>query len=457
MTGEGRKPALTSDQRRAVRSFALANAANNISRQVICGQFLCLFAHGIGFSSVRIGMLSAMIHAAAIAYIWGARHADRHGCKRQIMTFFGLGPLALFPLLLAPQIKEWLGDRASVSGIFIGLAAYSLCTVIGMSAWMPLLRHNLPADRKAQLVGRINRISMSIGAATTLLCSLFLGKDTPVERFQVLFLGSALIAMSRAPVLRRLRDTERTAADEAGPLGRDLRELWANPAFRRLVILMCIFYLAAGLVAPFRAIYLTELGFSDSFAAFATTAMMLIAYALVTQKWGIIADRYGSRGIYVIAGIGVIIAQLVMILPRANGLLDGVIVVAGLAGVRAAMAGIDAGNIHRMFTVVPRRNQSLYLVFYMLSISVSMAIGSFVGGHLIRVTSRVLPEEIGASRFAAAPDYRIIFLVAAGVAALAVLYSLRLRGLREMSAVRMLRRLQLRILRRLRPKRPTNR
>ena len=447
-THNGNKDSLTREQRRAVQAFGLAVGAGIIAYQAFFANFLSLFVHQIGFSSLLIGTLFLAIQLPAICQIWAARYADRHGCRRLLVNFLAWGPLTLAPFVLAPQAAQWFGRGLSAAGIFLGLVAFSLCSAIAMAAWMPMLRHNLPSAQKAQLVGRSNQIGMVLALVATLAYSLFLGKQPALWQFQVIFVVSALLAASRAAMLRNLRDVDISPDHRPAPLWHDLRELWANLSFRRLIVFQAIMAMALGIVLPFRPLYVKDLGFSTWFAAFVTSSLVLGAYAVMAQAWGRLADRYGSRGVFVVAGAGVTLAFLLPVLPRGNTTLDGAIIVVGFAAVPMWWAGFDSGSVHRLFSIVPRRNQSLYMALYLLSIGISMSLGSFLGGLLIEGVRPFLPEG-GAGGFALALEYRIMFVVVSMLTGAGTLYSLRMRDMKELSTAELLLDLRLRTQRRL--------
>ena len=390
-----------------------------------------------------------VIRLGAVMQIPAARYADKHSCKQMLVWLYRLGPVALIPLVIAPQVREWAGHGFMVAGLFAGLICYALASNSGAAAFMPLLRHNLPVGRQTELFGRICQIGLIFACTVTLVYSLLLGKRPTLGVFQGIFLLSAVAAMSRGWLLRPLRDVQVSREQRPVPLCRAFGRLWANVPFRRLIALQFFFFLALGLVMPFRPIYIQELGFSPGFTAFVTSTLIIGAYALTISAWGRLADRFGSRGVFVLAGAGITTCLVLLTLPAGNTPLDMIFLILIVSGMAIVWGGLDAGTIHRLFAVVPQQNQSLYLVFWPLTIAISMALGSFLGGLIVRTAATVIPRQSVPAWFALGTPYRVLFLAAAAITMAGTLYSLRMRDQREPSTSQVLLHLRLRTQRRL--------
>ena len=192
------------------------------------------------------------------------------------------------------------------------------------------------------------------------------------------------------------------------------------------------------LVGPFRPLFMTAMGFSERFAAIVTLPLVLGVFGLMSPIWGALADRYGSRGVYVIGGAGVLLGHLVLVLPTGHTFGDGTLMVISLFLGAAFWGGFDSGNVKRLFTVVPKKRQSLYMAVYMLVSSGCIALGAFLGGQIIHFVRLIYREPATAQGFDHCLDQRILYLVAAAWTVVAIGYSRRLRDLPEISASRLL-------------------
>jgi len=440
----GKRAALTAEQRKAFHHLTAMNSCSMLVYFALYGSVLWLFVDRLGFSSALVGALSLAVQLPIVVQLWAARHADRYGCKRMMITFLLWGPLTLLPFLFAPELSRWLGPWATTGGIFFGLVVYSLMTSIAFAAWMPLVRRNVPKRRATELVGRMNQIGMAIAVVATFGFGFFLGENPPLWRFKAIFLCGVAMAFLRIVWLSKVNDLEPANREHSTSLWSDLRTVWANRPFWRLVLFVVLTNMTLGILVPFRPIYVKALGFSERFAAISTMPCILAAYGATAYVWGLLADRYGSRGVYVLAGSGAILGQLIMILPQGNGVLNGVALILGLMMFPAAWAGIDAGNTRRLFTVVPQENQSLFMSIMMITVCMAIAFGGFLGGLSLDVMRSLLPEASAENGFARALEYRLLFLVSSALTVVAVGYSRRMRDLKEVSTQRMLLHMRLR-------------
>jgi MFS family permease len=425
-------------QRKAFLGMAMASACGTVAYHSLLSNFLALFANQMRLSPAMIGLLFLAVQAPAVMQVLVARHVDRHGGKRLALTAFLWSPLTVLPLILSPQIGLKFGHAAAVWAIFAGVMAYALWNVGVGAAWMPLMRANLAGGQMTEMVGATNRAAMLSALCATLACSFFLGEAPALWRFQVIFILGAVIAGARGLYFRHVRDVETHPDAPREPVWEGLRALWANEPYRRLIIFTAIAYTAGGLVGPFRPLFITAMGFSERFAAIVTLPLVLGVFGLMSPVWGALADRYGSRGVYVIGGVGVMLGHLVLVLPTGHTLGDGALMALSLLLGAAFWGGFDSGNVKRLFTVVPRQRQSLYMAVYMLVSSGSIALGAFFGGQIIRFVRILYREPSVAQGFDHCLDHRILYLVAAAWTVLAIGYSRRMRDLPEVSASRLL-------------------
>lgn len=426
------------ERRRAFRGLATAAACGTVAFHAMLSNFLSLFAHQMQLTPAMIGLLFLTVQAPAVLQVLIARHVDHHGGKRLAMMAFLWSPLTVLPLILSPQIGFKFGHGAAVFAIFAGVIAYALWNASVSAAWMPLMRANLPGGQMTEMVGAMNRAAMLSSLFATLAFSFFLGESPELWRFQVIFIVGAVVAGARGLYFRHVRDVEVHPNAPREPLWDGLRALWANEPYRRLIIFTALAYTAGGLVGPFRPLFITAMGFSERFAAILTLPLVVGVFGLMSPVWGALADRYGSRGVYVIGGVGVMLGHLVLVLPTGHTWGDGALMALSLLLGAAFWGGFDSGNVRRLFTVVPKQRQSLYMAVYMLVSGGCIALGSFFGGQIIRFVRIIYREPAGATGFDHCMDQRILYLVAAACTVLAIGYSRRMLDLPEMSASRLL-------------------
>jgi len=354
--------------------------------------------------------------------------------------------LLLIPFLLAPQLGAWLGEWALTAGIFLGLTAFALSNNWALAGWMPLLRHNIPEGRRAELVGRVNQISSRASFVILLLLILsVMQKETAVWRFQLIFVVGAALVSLRAVFSRSLEDVNNESATDGQQFWHDISGIWKDVPFRRLLTYTSLCFFAMGLVVPFRPLYLKSLGFSDRFVMLATVPLIPITYSITIRGWGRLADRFGSRGVYGLGGAGTILGLFIFLSAQGGTVWGAAAVILGLAIFVMSWGGIDSGNTFRLFTIVPQKNQSLYMAFNTIAIICTMALGSFTSGAAIKILRLLLPQQTDIPGL----DFRIVFMLAAALMALATLYSRRMRELHEISTPGLILHLRLRTQRRM--------
>lgn len=432
-----------------MRRFAGAAALGQVAFQVLRNNFLTLYASRLGFSTGLIGILVSTGYMATVVRIWGARRADRLGCKKQMIPLVMWGPLTLLPLILAPQIGRWFGREVMILSLFVSVMSHAAIASFALVGWRPLLRRNLPSGKAIELLGVIYRAARICSVVVLVALSLLLGRDAALRQFQVVFFLAALAASLRAFFLRDLKDVEVRAHDLPLSLRKDIVAILANPYFRRLLTITAAWYFAAGLMATYRPLYLKELGFSDTFTVLVTSGLLVATVGVTMPFWGRLSDKYGSRGVYTLAAVGAAVGNIILAQPRADRFIDGVPVVLGIGLIAVAGGAFLAADTRRVFTITPRRNQSLYMMVHLVTMTSSFAAAVFLGGQLLGGLAAWIPTDVIPCHFAEAPHYRCGFLISAAVFAAVAVLTQTLRDLKEVSAARLLFYMRLRAQRRL--------
>jgi hypothetical protein len=141
--------------------------------------------------------------------------------------------------------------------------------------------------------------------------------------------------------------------------------------------------------------------------------------------------------------------QLVMTAAHGHTRLDAACLVTGLFLVPFFWAGVDAANMRRLYSIIPERNQSIFLVLYAIAVSSAVSLGSFAGGALVKLMMPLTESAAGTGPFAIAQHNRELFAIAAVGFIIAIGYSRRMLKLEEISTTRLLLILRLRTQRNL--------
>ena len=422
--------------RRVVRRFTLSQVLASIGAQTLGGSFLPLYVRHLGFDAVQIGALASVRQFTTIARVISARFMDRHGCKRIMTTFLLLSPLGLIPFIAAPQIGRWLGPRTVLPAVFIGVVIHVLTKNVAMTGWRPMFRANVPLERSGSTFSRIVRPARMVTLVAVVVMSFLLNDEAGVRQFQFVFLFFAVIAFLRPLPLLGVRDAEPNRKPPK-PLWKDLRRIWRNKPFRQIMILSAVWCFCGGLAQPFRVLFIRELGFSSTFAVIANTGVLLAASALALPFWGFVADRYGTRGMYGLAGTGVVLGHALLLLPNDAGRVDVALILGATALISASSGALMVANFRRILTVAPQENQSLYMVSQPVFASVAQSIGLFSGGYLLAFARTFADRLALPEYFLPSAQYRLLFAVTAALFVLYVALSQVLGDRSEMSAARL--------------------
>lgn len=437
----------TPQARRAFVGLAGATACGITTYAFLSGSILSMYLDRLGFTPFLIGLLAFLLRTPALLQIMAARYYDRHGCRTMLIRLFILAPILLLPFVAAPQLGQWFGRWAMVAGIFAGLIAYAASDQWAAAGWLPLLRHNLPECRRVESIGTMNQMGMLCSIVVICLCAALLEEHTPIPRFQLIILVGAVFVALKIPfmALAPIEDIAHVGGPHRNSLRRDLLQVWGNTGFRRVAIYVSLAYFAVGIHFPFIALYIKKLGFSDRFTLLATVPLGLAATALFERTWGRLADRFGSRAVYVLSGIGASIGFLLLAVPPGNSFASAVFVALIIIIPSLFWPGMRAASMLRMFKVVPRENQSLHMCFYHIGMIFFLALGSLVGGSLIKLATAVLPDNPGITLI----EYRILLIASAVLILIGTWYTRTMRDLKEMSSPHLLRHLRRRTKRRI--------
>jgi MFS family permease len=360
------------------------------------GLLLTLFLlEGLRAAKWQIGLVLTMTYLGPTFEPLGAYLAERLGRRRPLfLAGFLLNRLPFFVLGVVPL----LGPARRVLGTAVVLAVVAVTRVgaaLGTPVWWGWVADLVPERSRArffgcraQWAGAVTAASLVIGLTLLETCGglanrwlvggLFTAGATFGTLDILLYLG--------VPEPPRGSGGPAPGGDFPHALVEHLREPFATPSFRRLILGMGLWSFSANLVVPFVPVYQRgeclggqRLGLGISFLALAGLNVLASLATMVTaRRWGDWGQRLGPRRLLLV-GSGYLFINLAYCLVGPGSL--PLLVPIGLAGGALAGAWTVVTN-QLLLATAPRENRGYFVSAYNLTNGWLMAGGPLLGGLL---------------------------------------------------------------------------
>lgn len=285
---------LVAGQRALVNDLAWASLSGSFAGGVI----LVAFALQLGATPLQIGLLAAIPFIAQAMQLPATLLIERVRLRQRIGV---LTITAARVLVLAMAALPLLGGREGTLAALIALQVLiATLNAVGGCAVNSWLHQLIPHERLG------NFFSKRLIAGTALACvgTLVAGelvdhapRNEPMFAYALAFGLAALTGFVSSWYLSRAPEPQ---MPQAGPTSGTLRRL-AKPLhdfnFRRLLIFLAAWTIAANLAAPFLTVYLME---QRGYAVSTVTSLWVtsqVANALTLYLWGRLSDRLSNKGV----------------------------------------------------------------------------------------------------------------------------------------------------------------
>jgi hypothetical protein len=382
---------------------------------------LALFAAELGLGEDRIGLLAGMMPFFQALGVVALPLLAGLGARRVAGTALSLRYGFLLLLFLAPLFAPDAGAAFAV--LLVAMLGFSVCRSLAEAALVPWSQEFMPRSVRGRIAGRmaLAYLPVALGVSWAIRWLLDAEEGGGVERFYPVFAFGILAGVLGALCLFKLGGGAPEAAPRRG-LGR-LAEPLRDRNYLGFLAASALQNLVAVALGVFLLLFFRErLGLSSGTLVF-LAAFVPVGAAAGTLAAGWFTDRYGTRAIRAALQAGQV--MLLLALPFMGGALPG-----GPVAVAAAFflfgalfqAGISMANVY-MLNTVPAASKESYMVLH-------YGIDGVVGGA-VTVAAGVLLAAIGpAGLFVAGlriGNYEMLFVLAAGVAAISALIFARLR------------------------------
>lgn len=339
---------------------------NAINFTIAIGSPMVLAAKLMGARETLIGLLLALtplfvflqIPSARLAETWGYRRLMMTGWRMRAYMMLGMAPL---PMLVGKVPSVWL--LGAMVALMLG---FNLIRGFASGAWYPWLAHIVPAAQRGRFFGRENLAINSSVLGSQILCGWFLGHDPPAWHYTALFLLSFASGWFS---VRFFRDVP-CPPPQPAPAGSGsgamnmIRAAWREAPFRRITRYTMLQGFAMSGVAGFLVVFLRDLARLDEGQVVYVMAASSLGSLAMATVIGRGLDRFGSRPVLRLAGLGQIAllvfwtvasagpAGVSFAAAAAAGFVMGALVTAhGLAGIRLTLAFCPRDSLTRAMAV----------------------------------------------------------------------------------------------------------
>lgn len=388
------------------RCMIVASIFAVIAGQIFAGNILTLLAWSMGAKEGYIGLLRMLVFWGALAQLAIVPLAQRSKKRELIIGIFIIALLLCLPILAVHWVKGNYGLNIALAMLAACVVGRSLTIQLATPSWMGLLREVTAPNKRGRLLGWLRTSWQSSAVLVLILTGLYLGKEPPEAKLQIVLYAGVLAQAIRAVVLLPVSNppirTHKTKTNHAAMLLSPLRD--AN--YRGFWLYATSYGVAMGFSEVFKVVYLLRLGFSERFTLIASSLVSLGSMATLIY-WGKLADKYGNRGLFGVCLIAVIVINLLWLLvqPTTAGMVLS-LVLFGAGG--AFNSGNGIAQTRFMFGSLKPELEAGYLAMTAVGVSVGVGIGSLIGGQFLHIGQTYLG-------FTVMTNYRVLFACGAAL------------------------------------------
>lgn len=371
------------DRLRGRRSLVQDAAWASLLGGLYGGVVLVGFALELGATPLVIGMLGAIPLLAQLAQLPAIVLVESVRERRKIAVLF-VGAARI--LILALALLPWLAARDTQLELL--LAAQIVIALLGAAANCAINSwwHQLLATEELGSIYSRRLFWSTVLAALGALAAGQLVEHWPYgEKLHAYAVAFAAAGVAGFVGLRSIAQIPEPLMYPAGaplPIAEMLRAPFRDPDFRRVIVFMAAWNVAANIAAPFLTVYLLEqLGYG---LGIVTTlwAVSQVANALTLLSWGRLSDRLSNKAILAVALPAYFASLIALPITAMTGkhiltlpLLFAIHIVMGIA---TGGIGLATGNLG--LKLAPQGKGTAYLAAVTLAGSLAGGLAAFAGG-----------------------------------------------------------------------------
>lgn len=394
-----------------MRNLQTANADGALAAAfstLVGGTFLIGFVQYLGGSDLWIQALVALPSFVGLLQIPGAIWGRRSASYKRFVAPGGwlwrvlYGPLIVLPLAPWPNdVKLWV----LAACIALATAATQLVTPI-YNDWIAEL---VPADSRGWYFSRRTAVTTAVAMGISFIGGVLLDQFQKGDRsgpgFSILFGMGLVCALASMAFFLRMRDTVRTNTVQAGV--RESLVLMAKPAkdreFQKVLVFTVVFIAGATIAGGLYVAFAREsLGLSWT-AIQLTQVAHAVGTVAFSNMWGYLADKYGSKPVFVILMVGAFLTPFVWLVCTPGHPVEATVyLVIGHVFNGLVWSGIAVCQMNLYIATSPPEDRANYLGMVFAVQAAVGGIAPLIGGLMMGAFRSSMPLEHA---------YKAIFLV----------------------------------------------
>ena len=352
------------------------------------GIFLVAFGLQLGASNTVIGLLAAipplaeLIQMPAITVVERVRNRRLVCVGASVFARLFWVAIALVPFLAGPD--------AAIPVLVGALAMYGCISAISHCSWNSWMRDLVPDEILGSFFSRRMSLSVALGTVLSLAAGAtidFVQQNPaypPGTAYSILFIGGFVAGLFGIYFMSRIPEP-RMKEPAHVPIVRQVKAVFADDNFVRLVSFLGSWNFAVNLAAPFFTVYLLVMLDFDM--------MMVVALAVLSQLvsiasyhlWGRISDSYSNKSVLRVSGplfMLCIIGWTFTTMPGRHLLTVPLLIVLHvLMGI--STAGVTLGSANIGLKLAPKGSATAYLATINIINSLAAGIAPILGGMFV--------------------------------------------------------------------------
>ena len=356
------------------------------SQEAINVTYLTLFVLALGATKAQIGLMTSLASLGAMALLLpGAILAERAPSRKWVVVASGGGMtrIAILGLAVLPFIAS--GPTAVAIAIALKVMMDSFAN-LGNPAWTTLTADLVPIARRGSFFGNRNMVMGGANMLVTLLAGqIITASGSPLHGYQMVYGLAVLFGAAASFSFSHINETslERAAAskksaDAYNPAAL-IQTLRGDPTFLAFCCAQMVWNFSLAVAGPFFTVYQVEVLKSTPFIIGIQAIVSSLSGLPALPLLGRLNDRWGSRKLTIVMGF--IIPSLPLLWtqvhspwgPTPINILGGVI-----------WAGYGLANFNLLLSITDPSKRARYAAIFQISVMLSAAIGSAVGGVIVQ-------------------------------------------------------------------------
>jgi MFS family permease len=372
---------VTREQERGMRAFWWDGFWAN-SAETIVLNYTGLYLLAFGASNAQVGLLAALSSlSAALAFVPGARIAERFGRRKALVLVTG-GGIARVAMLMLAVVPFFIGGNPAIWTVIALVSFRGFSGYFAVPAWTSLTADIVPLGIRGRFLASRN-FGMGISAlATAPLAGYLIDRFSGLHGWQLVWLLTFVVGALSTWAYAAI--PEPAPHPRVAELQRDpdqpgfLRDVLSDGNFVAYLVSVAAWNLALMAAGPFFNVYLVE-------NLHASTAMVGFINAIISMTgligviyFGRMMDRRGTKWVLVVSGL------LIPLLPAAWLLVTApwqVIFINLFGG--AIWAGYTLGMMNMVMVMAPAGKRARYAAAYQTVTFAAAFAGPLLGGYMI--------------------------------------------------------------------------